>query len=247
MARPPSKKVTRAAQTGGGRTNRGGQAWAYWALLTVISVLGVVGVLYSRQEHRDEVAGSKSLVPPKAGVDHWHAAYGIYICDKFVAPITNQRDPEGIHTHGDGVIHIHPTLRRSAGKNATLGKFVQAAEWKLTDSEMRLPDGTRAREGKDKCNGKNAELQIKLKGQDKVRTTNLAGLTFSDRMVFTLAFVPKGTEIPLPASESQLDNLSDVSGATTTVPPPPTPTSTGDTTPSSTAPPTTGAPTTTSK
>ena len=58
--------------------------------------------------------------PPVANQDHWHAAYGVYLCDDFAPPITDERDPKGIHTHGDGIIHIHPFVRSSPGKNATL-------------------------------------------------------------------------------------------------------------------------------
>lgn len=219
MARPSSKKVMRAAQTGGGRTNRGGQSWAYWALLVVIAVGGTIGVLVSRDDHRDKARELASSVPPFANKDHWHAAYGIFVCDKFAPIITDQRDPEGIHTHGDGVIHIHPFLRRAAGKNATLEKFFDAVRAELSDSHIELPDGTTIREGKHKCGGKDGELVIKLKGQDKLRTTDLAGLTFSDRMVLTIAYMPKGTEaadIPAPPSEPNLDNLSDVGPTATT-------------------------------
>jgi hypothetical protein len=218
MARPSSKKVMRAAQTGGGRTNRGGQSWAYWALLVVVALAGTIGVLYSRDERRDEIASSASLVPPLANKDHWHAAYGIFVCDKFAPTITDQRDPEGIHTHGDGVIHVHPFLRRAAGKNATLEKFFDAVRAEISDSHIELPDGTTIREGKHKCGGKDGELVIRLKGQDKLRTSDLAGLTFSDRMVLTIAYMPKGTDaadIPLPPSEPNLDNLSDVGPQTT--------------------------------
>ena len=33
----------------------------------------------------------------------------------------------GIHSHGDGLVHIHPFTAAEAGKNATLGKFAQYA------------------------------------------------------------------------------------------------------------------------
>src|SRR5688500_8951767 len=104
MARPPTKKVTRAAMTGGGRTSRGTTSWIYWVVMTLVVVLGTAAIVVSRDERRDEIAASDSLTRPKVGEDHWHAAYGIFICDKFVSPFTEQRDPEGIHTHSDGVI-----------------------------------------------------------------------------------------------------------------------------------------------
>lgn len=214
MARPSStKKVSRAAQTGGGRTTRGSQSWLYWAMIALIVVLGVAGIGYSRDQRRDELAsGGTANVPPIAGQDHWHAAYGIYICDKFVDQITDQRDPEGIHTHGDGVIHIHPIVRRAAGKNATLSKFFDAVRLDLTDSKLEVPGKTYS-EDKDKCDGKPGIVQLKVKGRDKPITTNIADFRFTkDREVLTIAFAPEGAEIPTPPSEPTLDNLSDVEG-----------------------------------
>ena len=57
---------------------------------------------------------------PKRG-EHWHAAYGIFICDRFVTNVADkgQDDPLGIHTHEDGLVHIHPFSNAAAGKQAT--------------------------------------------------------------------------------------------------------------------------------
>ena len=211
MARPSSKKVSRAAQTGGGRTTRGTQSWLYWALIVVVVVLGVAGVGYSRDQRRSELAAGDTDVPPLAGKDHWHAAYGIYICDQFIEPITDQRDPEGIHTHADGVIHIHPLVRRAAGRNAVLSKFFDAVRLDFDDSEIEVPGGESYSEGDDKCDGKDAVVQVKIKDREEVITTDVRGIRFiEDRMVMTIAFAPKGAEIPLPPTEATLDNLSDV-------------------------------------
>ncbi|HVM09568.1 MAG TPA: hypothetical protein VM345_13960 [Acidimicrobiales bacterium] len=223
MARPSStKKVSRAAQTGGGRTTRGSQSWLYWALIAAIVVLGVVGVGVSREQRRDELAAPAGNVPPLAGRDHWHTAYGIYICDQFIDPITDQRDPEGIHTHADGVIHVHPIVRRAAGRNAKLGKFFDAVRLDLDDTKIEVPGGKTYREGDDECDGEPGIMQLKVKGREEVITTDIADFVFSeDRQVITIAFAPKGADIPLPPSEATLDNLSDVepAGDPASVPP----------------------------
>ena len=220
MARPSSsKKVSRAAQTGGGRTKRGTQGWMYWAVIALIVVLGVVGVGYSRQERRADLASDASNVPPIVGQDHWHTAYGIYICDQFLEPFTDQRDPEGIHTHGDGVIHIHPIVRRAAGTNARLSKFFDAIRADFSDTEIEIPGGETYTEGDDECDGEPGVMQLIVKGRERPVTTDLRDFLFDeDRQVVTIAFAPEGADIPLPPSEATLDNLSDVgTTASTTV------------------------------
>src|SRR5437867_7898846 len=118
-----AKKVARAARTGGGRTARGRGSWGFPAAIALVVVLGTAGVVYSRDQHPGKALPSASSAdnsPPRAGVDHWHAAYGVDICGKFLSPITNTTDPIGIHTHGDGVIHTHPF--RLQGRKSFTGK-----------------------------------------------------------------------------------------------------------------------------
>src|SRR4051812_17381876 len=44
---------------------------------------------------------------------------------RFLAPFTDAtQDALGIHTHGDGLIHIHPFTDSAAGRKATLGIFL---------------------------------------------------------------------------------------------------------------------------
>ncbi|MEM7141036.1 MAG: hypothetical protein AAF548_08385 [Actinomycetota bacterium] len=56
--------------------------------------------------------------------DHWHAAYAIVECGYVLHAIEDDRDTVGIHTHGDGLIHIHPSGPGSAGENATFSHFL---------------------------------------------------------------------------------------------------------------------------
>ena len=131
-----AKKVARAARAGG-RGSRGGQrrSLLFPATITVVCVLGVSLILYARTQ--DE---AQALEP---GVtDHWHAAYAIDICGSIQPPLTNDADPNGTHTHGDGVIHIHPFSSGGAGENATLGAFLDGAGIKLTDTQLTVGDQT---------------------------------------------------------------------------------------------------------
>jgi hypothetical protein len=249
-----SKKVARAAGTGGGRTNRGRTPWIYYLTIAVVAVLGVAGV-YSSRQHRLQTISSNGKVPPRAGQDHWHVAYGVYVCDSstkghFLPAFTDQNDPAGIHTHGDGVIHVHPYSDSSAGKNATLGKFASAVHMTLNAGELRAPGGHDYRDG-DSCGGKPGRVQVHVWGTPSTNvsqvnqlvkqagvlsTVNPPDVRLYNNNLITIAFMPRNATIPPPPAQAvyHLQHLNDVSqtpsptttapGSTATTPPPSTPT-----------------------
>ena len=55
--------------------------------------------------------------------DHWHARYEYWVCGELQpnAPGWNS----GIHTHGDGIIHIHPFSSAASGDRARLSVFAE--------------------------------------------------------------------------------------------------------------------------
>lgn len=202
-----SKKVARAASTGGGRTTRGARPLGWYAAIVLVVALGVSGIVFSRAERRTELAAG-DISAPVANADHWHAAYGVYLCSEFAQPIGDEADPKGIHTHADGIIHIHPFVRSASGKKATLAVFVDATKATLSDTEIQLPGGKSFKEGETKCGGKDGIVQVKV--NDKVVTENVNDIKFADRQLLTIAFAPKGAELPEPPSRPGLDNLTDV-------------------------------------
>ena len=244
-----AKKVARAARTGGGRTARGRGSWGFPAVIATVVVLGTAGVVYSRDQHPGKALQSASSTdnsPPRIG-DHWHAAYGVDVCGKFLSPITDQTDPIGIHTHGDGVIHIHPfqlsgSRKPFTGKNANLGAFLDSVDASVSQSRIKIPGHDAKRNGQT-CNGKDAEVRImqwdygQAQDQGKAVTGDPNKLLLRDRQLITIAFLPKSEKIPQPPSAPTLDKLSDLGATTTTVPGAPPPTST--------SPPTTSPPTST--
>jgi hypothetical protein len=201
-----SKKVARAASTGGGRTARGSRPLGWYAAIALVVVLGVAGIVSSRAERRDELAAGTDGTAPLVNADHWHAAYGIYICGDFVPGITDETDPKGIHTHGDGIIHIHPFVRSAAGRNATLEVFADAVKMMLTDDELQLPGGKSYKSGKTKCGDTTGIVQVKV--NDKVITQEVAKIKPNDQDLITIAFAPKGADLPEPPSAGDLARLN---------------------------------------
>ena len=92
--------------------------------------------------------GTNRAGEPNLGV-HWHAPYQVWIC--------GERQPNfavwesGVHTHGDGIIHIHPFQDFEEGDGSRLVKFFEYGGGLLTQTEMRLPGiDVRVQNG-DKC------------------------------------------------------------------------------------------------
>ena len=206
-----AKKVARASRAGGGGKVSQQRSLTFPVTIAVVLVLGFALVIFASRDNEATADDS----PPQANVDHWHAAYGIYACDAFLTPIEVQDDPEGIHSHADGVIHIHPLVGAAAGKNATLQVFPDAVGLELSDDEITVPGVATFKNGED-CNGEPASWKAAVWADENAETPVLVTEDFgdihftNDRMLITLAFVPDGTDIPKPESQGQLDQLTDV-------------------------------------
>jgi hypothetical protein len=213
-----AKKVARAARVGGSGQKRK-RNWAFPAAIVAIIVIGAVVIYVARGSDQTAAATAPTVD------DHWHAAYGIYVCDAFVAPIPQEpagADKLGIHTHGDGIMHIHPFTAGSSGNNARFSVFGQTTGVDFGAHSITMPDGTVYKDGYD-CNGTPAKLSVaqwnsadEVKADpnappDVVYTENFGDIKYTnDRMAFTIAILPDGTTIPPPQSIPTLDNLTDV-------------------------------------
>ena len=137
-------------------------------MLAVVVVLGTIGVVFSRQQRQDELArtGGEPPVAPAEGKpgDHWHASLAFDVCGTMLPNITDEKDTQGIHTHGDGVVHVHPFVRAASGTNATLGKFADVVGLKLSEDSFQLPGDEKHKTG-DKCGKKRGEVQFLVNGK----------------------------------------------------------------------------------
>jgi hypothetical protein len=215
-----SKKVARAARAGGRTAGSKQRNLLFPGVIGVIMVLGVALVAFAANDRKSETD-----VPPVLG-DHWHAAVGFYICDQFEPDIAEFESRVGIHTHGDGVIHIHPSSASGAGENATLGEFLEGAGVQLTDTELTMGENT-WKEGDQKCGDEDAELVVaqwkdveSSESDPALIRRDFDSIRFrEDGEGYTIAFVPEGTtDIPKPESAARLQALgaADDPSATTT-------------------------------
>ncbi|MCB0969341.1 MAG: hypothetical protein KDB37_21105 [Ilumatobacter sp.] len=144
-----TKKAAKLAQKGKGQKVRfqGGTVFPLAVAITLIVGLGLI--VYARQS-----VPAADQSPPTIN-DHWHAAYGFYLCDGWVQLNGNleERNSQGqftninfvrsgIHSHDDGVIHWHPYTSRATGRNATLGVFLESYDVELNDDSIVFPSAS---------------------------------------------------------------------------------------------------------
>ncbi len=224
-----AKKVNRAAMTGGGRTAGKKTPVAWYSSLFLVVVLGVMGVFVASKNLNDSKA-SASVVPPQPArdgrpQDHWHAAYGFNLCGKWVAPLNDgpRGDSNGIHTHGDGLIHTHPFVSAAAGKNATFGKMMTTTATEVTATSVDLKrDGEEFKNG-DKCGKKAGVLTARVfknlaDKTGKELKGNPATWRIVDGSLISISFNPKGFKLTQPPSAANINDPGDLG-----TPPAPTP------------------------
>ena len=218
-----SKKVTRAARTGGGRTRRGTTSWGWPVIMAMVVVLGTAGIVYSRDQRKIDTTAPRPA--SQNGGDHWHSAIGFYVCGSFLPAIPDPKtDLLGIHTHGDGVIHTHPFTERASGSRARLKLFFDNVSAKVSDTKIDLP-AQPVKENGDKCGDKDGVVRTKVwrtravDDNGEIFQGNPGDIRLGNNQLITVAFGPSDDEIPKPPSEPQLDNLTDL-GPTPTGPEP---------------------------
>lgn len=238
MAKP--SKYSRARIRSRARRPRKGGGSRMWLVATVgIVVVGVMLVFFSRADRHDA-----SAVSPKIG-EHFHAYLGVNICGEWItnAPEFHQRSGEsvnaGVHSHGDGLIHLHPFSSDEAGTRATLGRFFDYGGWSISGSEIRAWDGGTHRNGQE-CTGTTTgkgQIQWKVGRHNepwpaKARTGNPADYRPKNGDIVAVYFVPEGAPLEEPpGANTALNSIEDLGGqpATPQAPPSTTPAATDPT------------------
>ncbi len=217
-----TKKVNRAAATGGGRTAGKRAPVGWYSALFVVVVLGVMGVFFASSD-LNNAKNAGDVTPPAVNKDHWHVAYGFNLCGKWAAPLKDgpAGDTTGIHTHEDGLAHVHPFVSSVAGKNATFGKLMDDTDTTVSATAINLKrEGGKFKNG-DKCAKKSGVLTARVFTSLKdTKGTLLKGSAanwrFKENELITISFNPPGTEITQPPSAGNLTDPGDLPGSTST-------------------------------
>lgn len=210
-----AKKVAKAARAGGRTSGVRQRNLLFPGIIIGILVLGSGLIFYARSEYQD---GSTNVAPVIG--DHWHAAYGVYICDQFVDVAENFDSPRGIHSHGDELIHIHPTSRSAVGENSQMKVFLDESPLlDIDEDSIEVGDESWTTE-EDTCevDGEEVEGEVVLAQWDDVINdsnyslrTNIRDERFRlDGEGFVFAFLPVGEtdDIPEPRSVATLTEVS---------------------------------------
>jgi hypothetical protein len=230
-----AKKVAKLATRGKGKKVRFQGGSVFPIAVIVVVVLGLLTILYARESRPADGSGAPYVNDGSNANSHWHAAFGIYVCDTFEPKLQGTKEEQGvdangntillndkfrilgIHSHGDGIIHYHPYSTKSSGNRAKLGVFLDVYDIKLTDSELVLPqdqNGDKWSTDDTKCDGKDTQLRVRVWDHyDKPSeyhdvVTDFKNIRIrNDGMVFVVAFTPKGADIPMPDWAAQLPTL----------------------------------------
>ena len=225
-----TKRAARLAQKGKGKKVRFQGGTVFPAAVAAVLILGLALVVYARQT----LPAADTSRP--AVTDHWHAAYGFYLCDTWYQLDGNleERDSRGqftnvnylrtgIHSHDDGVIHWHPINSQGVGRNAKLGVFLDTYEVELENDKITFPDtnilgGQQVwEEGETQCDGEDAEVSVKAWGNF---TDTDGGTRFiadmddirleNDGMVFAIYFTEPDAPQVMPPWAQQLPQLGQI-------------------------------------
>lgn len=238
-----AKKVARAARAGGRVSGRQPRSLLFPGVVVLVVALGISLVAYARTDRRNDALGGV----PQLG-DHIHQAFGINVCGQFLDPVPLFESPQiGLHTHGDGVIHIHPFSQLAAGANATLERYFKDArdegklDLSLSNTKLTFLDNT-YQEGKTPCDGVDKpELRMAYwpnvqdaASKPEVTTGDFTSLRLTkDGAGITIYYGDPKADIPKPPTAANLAELgakdgSQAASTTTTAAPGDATTTTAD-------------------
>jgi hypothetical protein len=193
------------------KPKRRGGSFGWTVGIIAIVVAFTVALFLTVMNRRSEAVAAPRAGDPTTGApgDHWHASLDVNVCGQWLSPAPNFESQAGspdirvgIHSHGDGLVHIHPFNSSESGKNATLGRFLNYGGWSASSDSLDLWAGTDGKPVKEK-NGDACTMPdgTKKKGalhwyvNGKEQTGDPAGYRPKDHDRIALVFAPAGTKL----------------------------------------------------
>lgn len=156
------------------------------------------------------------ILGPVPGLSHWHAAYVVRICDDVLPPFDSDADPLGIHSHADGLMHIHPFVAEAGYEHATLDVFADAMGFSISEGVLTLPNGDTYRDG-DGCGVAGGRVFVdRWSSSDPDATSERIFADFDqlrflgDGELYQIAFGPEESLPVIPPSAVSLDQVSNL-------------------------------------
>jgi hypothetical protein len=221
-----AKKVARAARAGGRTSSGQPRSFLFPGVLTLVVVLGVSLVVFARSERLSEDMGGV----PQFG-DHIHLAFGVNACGNFLGDLPEFETPVGIHTHGDGVLHVHPFSQLGIGANATFGRYLRDAredgglDAAVTESKINWLGEEYVEGDVDRCpDVENPQIRVAFwssaadpDAEPQITTGAFNDLSLSeDGGAITVFYGDGDADIPKPPTAGDLAALGAVDGPTGT-------------------------------
>lgn len=201
--------------------------WIATGAAAALVVAATVGAVVLEQGH--DTPAPADPTGPLVG-DHWHTAYGFDLCGDWKTLTGNQEETvvtngeqtyangqyaaTGVHSHDDGLIHLHPFTAAGEGENATLGLFLDVYGVELTDDTLHFPPdqgGDRYDERTTTCDGETGQLSVTVwpdahsPDQSTTYVDNLADIRLTDHGAITIAFTADDQSIQQPPSVEDMD------------------------------------------
>jgi len=190
------------------------------ALLDVV-IIAIVALIAPHDHFPRSPIPTTVVVGPQAG-DHWHVALGVDDCGLWTpnwltpvspstgSPIRAGTDRyAGLHSHGDGLIHMEPATSDEMGQRATLGRYFTFAGFELDATSISFANGVNESNGSP-CDGKRGVLRWAVNGKE--RHGDPAAYKLRDGDVIELVFATAGTAMPLPSDVPSYRTLREIRG-----------------------------------
>jgi len=194
MARPKNRYARAQARARYRKPKRRNTSLPWIVAILVIVVAGVLLIAVSRS---DRTASAS----PRVG-EHWHAQLTVFVCGsegpQDPAPefaFSTDGSQVGVHTHGDGFIHMHPRNSAESGENATVGRYVDYQGYDIDEDSFELWGDIGTKRNGDECpDGQPGEVRWAVNGEEM--SGNPADYAPQDGDRIVVAFIPDGQEIP---------------------------------------------------